>query len=116
LALDIDDLAVKATAENAAHNGVQDRITVQEGSLETLKGTARHFDLLLCNILAKVIIQLCADGLGDVLRPGGKAILSGIIEDQADGVEDALRATGLDPVRRRSQGDWVVIEAHKPQS
>jgi ribosomal protein L11 methyltransferase len=115
LALDIDDLAVISTLENAALNGVEGRITAQQGSLETLKASPRHFDLLLCNILAKVIIEMCGQGLGDVLRAGGHAIFSGIIDDQADDVEAALRQTGLEPTQRRVQGDWVVIEARKPR-
>jgi ribosomal protein L11 methyltransferase len=115
LALDVDDLAVKSTQENAALNGVEDRLTAQQGSLDTLKASPRHFDLLLCNILAKVIIEMCGQGLGDVLRAGGQAIFSGIIDDQADDVEAALRQTGLEPTQRRVQGDWVVIEARKPR-
>ncbi|MBN2306295.1 MAG: 50S ribosomal protein L11 methyltransferase [Anaerolineae bacterium] len=113
LGLDIDPLAVTNTQENAARNGVADRITVQQGSLELLRESGRQFDLLLVNILAKVIIQLVGGGLADTLRAGGKAIFSGIIEDQADEVEAALRTAGLTPVRRRIQGDWVVIEARK---
>ncbi len=114
LALDTDELAIQATLQNAAHNDVSDRLTVQQGSLETLRHSARHFDLLLANILAKVIIALCDEGLGDVLRAGGVAVFSGIIHEQADGVEAALRRNGLEPYRRRSQGDWVAIEARKP--
>jgi ribosomal protein L11 methyltransferase len=115
LALDTDEMAVKATVQNAGYNGVVDQITAQQGSLETLRHSAHHFDLLLCNILARVIVDLCDQGLGDVLRAGGKAIFSGIIEEQADDVEAALRRTGLEPTRRRISGDWVAIEAHKPQ-
>jgi ribosomal protein L11 methyltransferase len=115
LGLDIDELAITSTLENAAYNGVADRITVQQGSLEILHGSPRHFDLLLVNILAKAIIELCGQGLGDVLRAGGKAVFSGIIEDQANDVEAALRSAGLEPIRRRAQGDWVAIEARKPQ-
>jgi ribosomal protein L11 methyltransferase len=115
LALDIDDLAVKSTLENAALNGVEGRVTAQQGGLDTLKGSPRHFDLLLCNILAKVIIEMCGQGLGDVLHVGGHAIFSGIIDDQADDVEAALRQTRLEPTQRRVQGDWVVIEARKPR-
>jgi ribosomal protein L11 methyltransferase len=111
LALDTDELAVKSTRENAALNAVTDRLTVQRGSLETVAGSARQFDLLVMNILAKVIVALCGEGLGDVVRAGGRAIFSGIIDEQADEVEAALRATGFDPVRRRTQGDWVAIEA-----
>ena len=114
LALDIEEMAVRSTLENAAFNGVTDRITAQQGSLDTLRGSAHHFDLLLVNILAKVIIGLCDEGLGDVVRAGGKALFSGIIQDQADDVEAALRRTGLEPVRRQTSGDWVLIEARKP--
>jgi ribosomal protein L11 methyltransferase len=114
LALDTDPLAVEATQQNAAHNGVSDRLTVQQGSLDVLRSTAHHFDLLLVNILAKVIIALCAEGLGEVLRAGGTGIFSGIIEEQADEVEAALRGAGLEPYRRRTLGDWVAIEARRP--
>ncbi|MEP0761570.1 MAG: 50S ribosomal protein L11 methyltransferase [Chloroflexota bacterium] len=114
LALDTDELAVHATAQNAAYNEVNDRLTVQQGNLETLRHSARHFDLLLVNILAKVIIALCEEGLGDVLRAGGTAVFSGIIHEQADEVEAALRRAGLEPYRRRTQGDWVAIEARRP--
>lgn len=116
LALDTDPIAVSATLENAARNGVAERLTAQVGSLETLQTTARHFDLALVNILAKVIIALCEQGLGRVLRPGGVGLFSGIIEEQADEVEAALRRTGLEPTGHRTQGDWVVIEARKPQA
>ncbi|MBI5957723.1 MAG: 50S ribosomal protein L11 methyltransferase, partial [Chloroflexi bacterium] len=67
LALDTDEQAVTATMQNAGYNDVTDRITAQRGSLETLRSSAHHFDLMLCNILAKVIIELCGQGLGDVV-------------------------------------------------
>jgi len=114
LALDIDPTAVRIAAENAAANGVADRITAQEGSLESLVGSARRFDLAAVNILARTIIAMCDNHLGDVVRPGGLAIFSGIIADQADDVEAALRRTGLEPYARRQQGDWVLIEARRP--
>lgn len=116
LALDIDPLAVKVTAENAAQNGVAEYITAQEGSLESVVGSARRFDLIVVNILARIIIAMCENHLGDVVRPGGTALFSGIIETQADDVEAALRKTGLEPYARRQQGDWVLIEAKRPHS
>lgn len=114
LALDIDPIAVDATIKNAEANGVGTKITAQTGSLESLVNSARRFDLAVVNILARIIIQMCDEHLGDVVRPGGLAIFSGIIEEQADDVEAALRKTGLEPYRRRLQGDWVVIEARRP--
>lgn len=114
LALDNDAIAVEAAIENAEQNGAAAKITVQEGSLETVVGSARRFDLILVNILARIIIQMCSQHLGEVVRPGGLAIFSGIIVEQADDVEAALRSTGLQPYARRVQGDWVVIEARRP--
>jgi ribosomal protein L11 methyltransferase len=113
LALDIDPVAVEASLLNAEQNKAE-HITVQEGSLETVVTSARRFDLLLCNILARIIIQMCDEHLGDIVRPGGLAIFSGLIEDQADDVEAALRRAGLQPYARRQQGDWIVIEARRP--
>jgi len=43
-------------------------------------------------------------------------VFSGIITEQADDIEAALRLTGLEPTRRRQQGDWVAIEAMRPGS
>ncbi len=113
LALDTDKLAVKATAHNADLNGVSGRLTALEGSLERVQAMQQSFDLLLCNILARVIVRLCESGLGDVVRPGGYAIFSGILDTQADEIEEALRRTGFEAFTRRAQGDWVAIEAQK---
>jgi ribosomal protein L11 methyltransferase len=113
LALDIDPIAVKATQENMSQNGVAAKITAQQGSLESVITSARRFDVVVVNILAKIIIAMCDQHLGDTVRPGGRALFSGIIADQAEDVETALRKTGLEPYGRRQEGDWVLIEARR---
>ncbi len=114
LALDIDELAIKVTQENAERNGVAGKIHAQVGSLETVIHSARRFDLALVNILAKIIIPMCEQGLGQVIRPGGIGVFGGLIDTQADEVEAALRQTGLEPYKRYTSGDWVVIVARRP--
>jgi ribosomal protein L11 methyltransferase len=114
VAVDIDQLAVDATIENAAQNGVADSITAFRGSLDTLITSARRFDLVVVNILAKIIIEMCDHKLGQLVRPGGRAVFSGIIEDQQNDVEAALRKTGLEPVAVFQQSDWILIEAKRP--
>ena len=116
LATDIDPIAVKATKENAEQNGVSEKITAEVGSLADLLSTSQQFDLIVVNILARIIIEMCAQGLGQVVRPGGIAIFSGIIDTQIDDVEQALRETGLEPYQRRQQGDWITIEARRPEN
>ncbi len=116
LALDNDPVAVKSSIENIEVNGVADKITAQEGSLETVLHSARRFDLIVVNILARIIIQMCADGLGNIVRPGGIAIFSGLTFEQVEDVEAALKSAGLIPYKRRQQvdGDWMVIECRRP--
>ncbi len=114
VALDIDGVAVEVALENAQINDVTDIIHAQQGSLETVQSSPRRFDIALVNILAKVIIPMCDAGIGQVIRPGGVGVFGGIIAEQADDVEAALRRTGLEPYRRRMSGDWVVIEARRP--
>ena len=46
---DIDPIAVKATDENAADNGVADKIEAYEGTLEHVITSARRFDLIVVN-------------------------------------------------------------------
>ena len=114
LGLDLDPVAVSATQENATANGVADKITAIPGSLDSIVHSARRFDFVVVNILAKIILEMTQNHLGDVVRPGGLAIFSGIIETQVEEVEKALRQTGLVPYARRQQGDWFLIEAKRP--
>ena len=113
LALDIDPIAVYTTADNARANGVADRVIAEQGSLENVLGSARRFDLVIVNILARVILQMIEQALGTIVRPGGRAIFSGIIDSQLDEVETALLRTGLQPYARKQQGDWMLIEARR---
>jgi len=114
LGLDIDRIAVTSSQENIDRNSTADKITIQQGSLETVIHSSRRFDMVVVNILARIIIQMCDEGLGQTVRPGGIAMFSGIIDNQADEVEAALRKTGLEPYARRRKGDWVVVEARRP--
>ena len=106
LALDNDPLAVKAARANVQSSGVQNIVTVQPGSLD--KATEK-FELVLVNILARVIIELVGQGLVDRVRPTGLLVAAGIIAEQEAKVATALREHGLDIVERRREKDWVTL-------
>ena len=114
LALDTDSIAVDATRQNARENGVEQKVIAERGSHDCLLSSARRFDLVIVNILARIIVEMAQERLGEIVRPGGLAIFSGIIDTQVDEVEDALRATGLQPYARRQMGDWLLVEAKRP--
>ena len=106
LALDNDPLAVRAAQANVQSNGVQNVVTVELGSLD--KATDR-FDLLLVNILARVIIELADQGLVNRVRPTGLVIAAGIVVEQEAEVTVALRKHRVEIVERRQDKDWVTL-------
>jgi ribosomal protein L11 methyltransferase len=65
--------------------------------------------LVLANILAPILIRLLDDGLGALLEPGGKLVLSGILEEQAEDVLAAAARNGLRLADRRQIKDWVAL-------
>ncbi len=102
-AVDIDPLAVRATAENSATNGVT--IAVTAGGAADVAGT---FDLVLANIVAPVLVRIAAD-LGARLAPAGTLVLAGIIADAEASVVEAFAARGLLVTARDARGDWVSL-------
>jgi ribosomal protein L11 methyltransferase len=89
VALDNDPIAVQATAENAAHNKVGDKIHAAITPLGEL-GT-EVFPLVLANIQAHVLRALMADLIA---RTGETLILSGLLTPQAAPLADEFIAAG----------------------
>ena len=83
-AMDIDPQAVLATHRNAAHNDVEDRLTVT-GSKDEIEGC---FDVVVANILAGPLAEL-ATGITEHVGPGGMLGLSGILSEQAADISAA---------------------------
>ena len=105
LGTDIDSLAVENTRENIVNNGVSG-FEVALGSVEVAAG--RTFDLVLANILARPLCEL-APQLVPCVAKGGVLVLSGILEVQADTVQQAYMAQGLPAPRRVIDGEWAAL-------
>jgi ribosomal protein L11 methyltransferase len=109
VALDVDELAVKAAAANAAANGVAGQVQVKLGSIEQLSAYAAPFELMLVNIQARAILALVSQDLLSYLAPGGWFVGAGILADQAKEVLAAVEAKGLCSIETRRQGDWSAV-------
>ncbi|MDR3575484.1 MAG: 50S ribosomal protein L11 methyltransferase [Anaerolineaceae bacterium] len=116
LAVDIDPASVKSTRENAETNEVSEQVETGRGSVaEIVQGlfSLQRAPLVLANILAPVIIRLFGDGLADLLSDDGQLVLSGILDVQAGGVEEAARQHGLQLVETLQSSDWVALAFRK---
>jgi ribosomal protein L11 methyltransferase len=109
-AVDTDSLAVRATTDNAALNGLTPQVRVQLGSVEALAELleAQPADLLLCNILAPVIQALCP-AFNTVLAANGVGLLSGLLVDQAPALQLALRDEGWQAELTAEQSQWGLM-------
>jgi ribosomal protein L11 methyltransferase len=116
LGVDIDPEAIRASNENATLNGVRGRFEVGLGSVSEVtegKFGIQDAQLVFANILAPILVQLLAQGLGQLVIPGGWLILSGILAEQSPLVEAALDVHGFQRVEKRQMGDWVALAARR---
>lgn len=80
VAIDVDEDVIEIVRENAARNGLRDRVRAHAGSLETID---RAFPCVLANIEARTLRPMAPD-LVRVLAPSGLLILSGLLESEHD--------------------------------
>jgi ribosomal protein L11 methyltransferase len=109
VALDVDEMAVKAATANSAANGVTDQVQVELGSIERLSSHIASFELMLVNIEARVVLDLVSQNLLSHLAPGGWFVGAGILVNQADDVLAVLGDRGFFDLETRRQGDWVAV-------
>ena len=96
LATDIDPVAVAIARDNARLNGVGSlvRATVARGLAHRSIRAGAPYDLIVANILAGPL-RAMAPAIARHLAPGGRVVLSGLLEHQRAGVVAACRAQGL---------------------
>lgn len=108
LAVDNDPQALEATQNNAKQNAVfSPELNVAfPGNVGDQKA-----DLVIANILAKPLIEM-ASILGNLVRPQGKIVLSGILSDQIEAIIDAYQPFFLmqPPVFKE---EWVRLEGSR---
>ncbi len=112
LAVDVDPTACRIGRENAALNQVADRIEIGLGSVAEIRQgqfSMNNAPLVIVNILAPIILHLFADGLRDLVTPGGVLLLSGILLEQLPEILQAAGQQGLQVLERRQMGDWVAL-------
>ncbi len=107
-AVDIDPQALTATRDNVERNGDYsgNYLLCRPDGLPP-----DAVDVLLANILANPLIEL-APRLASHVRSGGWAVLSGILEAQADAVADAYRPW-FDIAARSVKHGWVRLDCQR---
>lgn len=110
LATDIDAIATNITEQNAKINNVNTRIeTVTATGFEHEIFEQRGpFDLILANILAGPLKELAPE-IARHAAPGGKIVLAGLLERQAEEVMIAYATNNCSLVEKVDKGDWSIL-------
>jgi ribosomal protein L11 methyltransferase len=111
VALDLDPEAAWAARANALHNDLAARLDVLLGPLTAVREAA--FALVVANLLRTELLPLVA-AIAQRTAPGGSAVVSGLLESEADEVERALARVGLATQGVRAMRDpggerWISL-------
>ena len=110
LASDIDPVAVDTARANAEANDLAGRVACVEaaGFDHPALAAAAPFDLVFANILKGPLLALAPD-MAAHIAPGGRVILSGILNEQGDDVVAAYISSGFALHSRNEYGDWTTL-------
>jgi ribosomal protein L11 methyltransferase len=133
-AIDISPRAIQTAGVNLAHNGVSDRVTLLQGSLDVVKSevlpgsfdkgdasgsaatssTDNRFDVITANLYTPVVKELLKTGLPELLRSAGILIASGIQSSDMNAVQEAMLAAGLRLEASVEERGWCALAARRP--
>jgi len=105
---DIDRPSVRISRENARLNKARARFVHASGLNHRDVRAAAPYDLVFANILAPPLVAL-SQSIKGALRPGGIAILSGLLRTQERRVLAAYRSKGFRLKRRIHRDAWATL-------
>jgi ribosomal protein L11 methyltransferase len=103
--LDNDPDTLEVAEANAALNGLAGRV---DFSLRPLDQLAPPFDLIVANLTLAPLLEL-APALAALSGPGGRLILSGLLESQAPEAASAYEALGLGLEQQLGREEWAAL-------
>jgi ribosomal protein L11 methyltransferase len=109
---DIDAPSVRIANENAELNGARARFVHASGLNHPEVRRDGPYDLAFANILAPPLVALSQD-IKMALKPGGIAILSGLLRTQQRRVLAAYTSRGFRLVRRIHRDAWATLVLRK---
>ena len=101
---DNDETVIDVCIENSKINGVEDIVF----ELNTADKLNQKFDFVCANILHNVLAEIMCD-LKNIMKTTSKMVLSGILEEKAPIVIDAINKQNLKIVETLKQDQWVAL-------
>lgn len=105
--IDTDPVAIQVSRENLDKNQVNSQ--AYELFCAPLDQTPKKsYGMIAANIIAQVIVNILPD-IHQRLAPGGKAILSGIVQEQRSQILSALEKSSLKLIHEINDNEWITL-------
>ncbi len=116
LGTDIDEESVRVANENRVNNrvGRSLKLLVANGANHSEIRERAPYDLVMANILANPLVSLSRD-IAALTAPGGRIILSGLLNFQEPQVRAAYQNRGLTLTGRRRLNGWSTLVFARPR-
>ena len=105
-AVEIDAYAFQNLQENIGLNGA-DWVSAWNGGLELLPDD-KKYDMILANVTRGIILRHAQD-FYDRLNPGGRILISGILDTDHDDVHQSYINTGFFGLESMKIGKWTAL-------
>jgi len=114
-AFDFDPEAVRVARENAARNGVADRLRPVKRDARRLPAQPRRrYDVVAANLVTALLVEL-RDRLTAHVAPGGRILVAGILREQFPAVRRAYERDGWRLVADRVEREWRSGAFQRPE-
>lgn len=107
--VDNDASVISVAVENAEKNNAADKCKFYTGVASDVEG---EYEIVVANILAHILIEAMPE-LTPLVKQGGKLILSGIIIEKSQDVQNSCLQNGLKIVEVLQEDSWVAIISEK---
>jgi ribosomal protein L11 methyltransferase len=104
--LDVNPDAVACARANAARNGVAAQVAHRLGGPVDLAG--EPFDLVVANVGGELLLDQ-AVVVAALARPGGRLVVSGLLQGWGDALVDAYAAAGCEALARHAAGEFCTL-------
>lgn len=105
MGIDNDEPALHIAKKNLLQNQITPFDLTKSNLVGAVKG---KFDMVVANILSKVVIQLL-DDIKNVLYKKGIFICSGILDESGESVIAKMKAVGFENISTLGKENWVAI-------
>jgi ribosomal protein L11 methyltransferase len=115
LAVDISQNALKDASDNLISHNLQEKITLRQSDRFLAPAIAQNapYDLIIANMLDQWLIEMATD-VKKHLKPGGYAVLSGMLGWLAADTKQSYTGLGLEIIKEFTSGQWHACVLFRP--